>query len=390
MKLTSGFARAGCALAMACGLAGVMTAALAHPSPWSEVLLEVGSGTISAEVTLPIDELKLAFPGPLVDTTGERPLASDARLAAYLVGHIRPVAPDGRAWTVKVGAVRWQLHRTPADVAATVVLRPPAGAPVGTLELGFDAIAHQVPNHLTLVALRNQAAGGNAKPRMLASLHYGHRSVAIKNAQPRWWSGFADLFKLGMAHIAEGADHLLFLLTLLLPAALHADKGRWGGFAGTRHMVLNLLAVVTAFTVGHSLTLILGACGLAVLPAQPVEVAIALSILVSALHAWRPIFPRREAWIAGGFGLVHGLAFATVIRELRLDGMRLAAGIFAFNLGIEAVQALLVLLVAPLLVVLARGAAYQRVRQGAAIMAAVMALVWMTERVAGVAIFGAA
>jgi hypothetical protein len=383
------FVSAGRALVLAGALAGFMAAAQAHPSPSSEVLLSVGARSITAEVTLPVDELRLAFPGPLVDASGKRALAGDARIAAYLVAHIRPVAPDGRAWVVKVEGVRWELDRTPADVVAEIVLRPPAGAPVGTLELGFDAIAHRVPNHLTLVALRT-GHGPDARPHMLASLHYGHRSVAIRDAEPRWWSGCTDLFKLGMAHIAQGADHLLFLLTLLLPAALRVDGRRWGGFAGTRPMVMNLLAVVTAFTAGHSLTLVLGALGIAVLPSQPVEAAIALSILVSAAHAWRPIFPRREAWIAGGFGLVHGLAFAGVIRDLQLDGVRLAAGILAFNLGIETVQALLVLLLAPLLVLLARSASYPRVRQGAALMAAAMALVWMTERLAGVAIAGMA
>lgn len=374
-------------LVLACGLFTAL-AAQAHPSPSSEVLLDARADTIDARVTLPLDELKLAFPAPLVDAAGKRALASDAQVASYLAAHIRPLAPDGRAWSVKVTSLRWELERTPADLVATVLLRPPPGAPAGSLVLGFDAIAHQVPNHLTLVALRRPGAGPDARPHMLASLHYGQRSVAIRDVAPRWWSGFGDLFKLGMVHIAEGADHLLFLLTLLLPAALRAQGNRWGGFAGTRAMLGQLLTVVTAFTVGHSLTLMLGATGRVVLPAQPVEVAIALSIVVSAAHAWRPIFPRREGWIAGAFGLVHGLAFAATIRELGLDGARLAAGILAFNLGIETVQALLVLLVAPLLVLLARSGRYQQVRQGAAVASAALALVWVAERAGAMALAG--
>lgn len=376
---------AACLLACALFLAGAPAGA--HPSPSSQVFLSAGADRLHAEVTLPVDELTLVFPVPLLDASGQRPLASDDRVAAYVAAHIRPVAPDGRAWTVAVTRVRWALARRPADIVADVVLRPPPGAPLGTLDLAIDAISHGVPNHITLVALKD---GTGAKPRMLASLHYGRHVVAIRDAAPRWWAGCGDLFRLGMRHIADGADHLLFLLTLLIPAALSADRGRWAGYAGTRQLVRSLLTVVTAFTLGHSLTLALGAIGLAAVPSQAVEVAIALSILVSAAHAWGPIFPRREGWIAGAFGLVHGLAFASALRELHLEGMRLAAGILAFNLGIETVQALLVLLVAPLLVLLARTRYLARVRQSTAVVAALLALAWLWVRVTGVAVLGLA
>lgn len=365
-----------------------MAAAQAHPSPSSQLILSVGANTIGAEITLPVDELKLAFPGPLVDASGHWPVASDAQVAAYLAAHIRPVAPDGRAWSVKMERLRWEPERSPAHLVASVTLRPPVGAPLGTLDLDVDAIAHQVPNHDTLVALRDRALGPDAKPHMLASLYYGHRTVAIRDVAPHWWSGTGGLFKLGMRHIAEGTDHLLFLLTLLLPAALCADNGRWGGFAGTRPLLRKLLTIVTAFTLGHSVTLALGASGAVALPSGPVEVAIALSILVSAAHAWGPIFPRREAWIAAFFGLVHGLAFASVLRELHLEGGRLAAGILAFNLGIETVQAMLILSVAPLMVLLAKTAHYQHVRQATAVGAACMAVVWLYARVTGHMVMG--
>ncbi|WP_449405733.1 hypothetical protein, partial [Massilia phosphatilytica] len=167
----------------------------AHPSPSSQVFLSVGGDRLHAEVTLPVDELKLAFPVPLLDASGRWSMASDARVAAYVAAHVRPVAPDGRAWTVKVTRVRWELERRPADIVADVVLRPPAGAPLGTLDLGIDVISHQVPNHITLVALKD---GTGAVPRMLGSLHYGQNVVAIRDAAPHWWTGCGDLFKLGM------------------------------------------------------------------------------------------------------------------------------------------------------------------------------------------------
>jgi hypothetical protein len=358
-------------------LAMATPAAWGHPSPQSEVLLEGRADSVRAEVTLPVDELALAFGRPLAGPSQNRVLVSDEEIAAYLVAHIRPVAPDGRAWTVKVGKVRWLLYQRPADVVAFVTLRPPAGAPLDRFTLDFDAIAHHVQSHITVVALR---ADVEAAPRIVGTLRFGQRSVAVRGADPHWWAGSLDLFRLGMAHIAEGADHLLFLLTLLLPAALLVKKGRWRGYGGARHLAVNLFRVVTAFTLGHSLTLLLGAMGTVRVPEQPVEVAIAASILVSAAHAWRPVFAGREAWIAAGFGLVHGLAFGASLRELDLSGLRLAAGVLAFNLGIETVQVAIVAAAAPLLVLLARSRYCRDMRRLAALFAAMMAIVWVVER----------
>src|SRR5208282_1954242 len=170
--------------------------------------------------------------------------------------------------------------------------------------------------------------------------------------------GFASIFRLGMRHIAEGTDHLLFLLALLLPAPLLLVGRRWAGFAGTRLSVLRILKVVTAFTVGHSLTLALAALGLVRVPSGPIEVFIAISILVSAAHALRPLFPGREAGIAVFFGLIHGLAFASVLGELGLRGWALVTSIFAFNLGIETMQLIVVAVTMPCLVLFSRARWY--------------------------------
>ena len=128
----------------------------------------------------------------------------------------------------------------------------------------------------------------------------------------------AGTFRLGMRHIAEGTYHLLFLLALLLPAPLMVVGSRWAGFGDVRHTLLRTFRVVTAFTLGHSITLALAALGAVRVPSRPVEVLIAVSILVSAVHALRPLFPGREAAIAAFFGLVHGLAFAATLGELGL------------------------------------------------------------------------
>ncbi len=197
------------------------------------------------------------------------------------------------------------------------------------------------------------------------------------------WRGFAAAMRLGMHHIAEGHDHLLFLIALILPAPLLAAGRRWGAYAGLRQTARRLLAVVPAFTIGHSITLIGGAFFGWQLPAAPVEVGIAVSILVSAIHAWRPIFAGREALIAGGFGLVHGLAFATIIANFGLEPLQKAQSILGFNLGIELVQLAVVACVMPALLMIARTPAYTPLRTIGAGLTAVAAIAWIVERVSG-------
>jgi len=186
-----------------------------------------------------------------------------------------------------------------------------------------------------------------------------------------------------MQHIAEGTDHLLFLLVLLLPAPLIAAAGRWQTRAGVKPTLVRLLKIVSAFTLGHSLTLALGGLGWVHLPEKFVESMIAVSILVSAVHAIRPIFPGREGYIAAGFGLIHGLAFASTIAEYGFSPAYMVLTILAFNLGIEVMQLLVVGCTIPWLVVLSRTAVYRWFRMLAAAFAGVAAVGWVGERAFG-------
>ncbi len=192
--------------------------------------------------------------------------------------------------------------------------------------------------------------------------------------------GFVSLFRLGMRHIAEGTDHLLFLLALLLPAPLVVSGSHWAGSAGVRRSLLRMLKIVTAFTIGHSLTLALAALGFVHVPSRPVEVLIAFSILISALHALRPIFPGKEAGIAAFFGLIHGLAFATTLGNLGLGRWERISGVLAFNLGIETMQMVVVAVTLPSLILLSRSGAYSFVRLGGALFAGFASLGWIAER----------
>jgi HupE / UreJ protein len=199
--------------------------------------------------------------------------------------------------------------------------------------------------------------------------------------------GFASIFRLGMRHIAEGADHLLFLLTLLLPAPLIAFGCRWSVAGSAQQSLVRILRVVTAFTIGHSITLALAGLGLVRVPSRPIEVLIAVSILVSAVHAIRPLFPGREDRIAASFGLIHGLAFASTISELGFGRWERVMTILAFNLGIETMQLVVVAATLPSLLLLSRTRQYDFLRIGGGVFAGVAATGWILERVAGATSF---
>lgn len=200
-----------------------------------------------------------------------------------------------------------------------------------------------------------------------------------------WLSGLqlSSLFRLGMRHIAEGTDHLLFLLALLLPSPLLVSGLRWGSAAPIRRSLLHILGIVTAFTIGHSITLTVAALGFVSVSSRPVEVLIAVSIFVSAVHALRPIFPGREAFVAGFFGLIHGWAFAATLGGLGLTRWDRVAGILSFNLGIEAMQMLVVVAILPSLLLMSRTRAYPVLRISGALFAGTASLGWISERLLG-------
>ena len=110
------------------------------------------------------------------------------------------------------------------------------------------------------------------------------------------------------------------------------------------------------------------------------EVLIAVSILVSAIHALRPMFPGKEAAIAAFFGLIHGLAFAATLDQLGLGRWERVAGILAFNLGIETMQLIVVAAVMPSLVLMSRTGAYPFVRISGALFAGLASVGWIMER----------
>jgi hypothetical protein len=355
-----------------------------HPMPNSAVVLRIHRGGIDAELTLPIGELATGWEKPLPKDATRVVQQYGDELKDYVRAHVRPTAPDGRPWTVTVREVIPVVEKEP-DVRVTLTLTPPPGAPADRLTFGYDVIFHHLITHTAVVTLASDWRNGltGEEPLLLGTMRDTDPAIAIDRSGGSWFRGFAAMFRLGTRHIAEGTDHLLFLLALILPAPLVAAGWRWGGYAGGKTALRRIVKVVTAFTVGHSITLVLGALGWARLPGAVVESAIALSILVSAIHALVPIFQGREIYIAGGFGLVHGLAFASTLTGFGFDPWTLVSSVLGFNLGIEAFQLLVILAAMPGLLLLARSRVYGPFRIAGAALTGIAASAWFTERAFG-------
>jgi len=355
-----------------------------HPMPNSSVVLRVHRAEIDAELTLPIGELAMGWEKPLPRDAVQTVRQYRDEIKEYVRAHVNPTSPDGRPWTVTVREVTPVVEQEP-DVRVALAMTPPPGAPADRLTFRYDAIFHHLITHAAVVTLASDWSNGvtGEEPLLLGTMQDTNAAIVIDRSGGSWFRGFAAMFRLGARHIAEGTDHLLFLLALILPAPLVAAGGRWGGFGGGQTALRRIVKIVTAFTLGHSITLVLGALGWARLPGAVVESAIALSILVSAVHALVPIFRGREVFIAGGFGLVHGLAFAATLTDFGLDPWTLASSVLGFNLGIEAFQLLVILAAMPWLVLLARSHVYGPVRIAGAALTGIAAAAWCAERALG-------
>lgn len=359
--------------------------ASAHLMANSVISLDFGARAVDAEILVPAGEIAFASGRSLAVSAAGGVGAERAFLEDFLARHLAVQAPDGQAWTIGPARIGIVADAWATDIRFTLRLTPPARASPRALVLSWDGVIDRAPNHFVLVFARSDFAAGTlaSRPDLIGALQGARRTLSIDRGKGDNLRGLAASLGLGMAHIAHGRDHLLFLLALLLPAPLAAAAGRWTGHVGARTLLRRLVLIVSAFTLGHSLTLIGGAAFGWRLPARWVEAAIALSILVSAVHAWRPLFPGREAWLAGGFGLVHGLAFATVIGDFRLEPLAKALSILGFNLGVEIVQLGVVLAVLPALMLAAPSPGYAALRSVLAALAGAAASVWLVERIGG-------
>ncbi len=301
----------------------VAAPAAAHPAPFSYLDLDLRSGQIDGVIVAhAIDvahELKIA-PDLLLDPAV---LAPRAREITILLAPRLTLRSDHRLVPQWTGIV-------PVPDKATVKLFFRIRTPKpGAVTLGTDLFPYDA-NHQTFVNLYDE---GRLRQQWIFNRGSGAKTYYLGTA-----SGVIAVIRTfvpaGIHHILIGPDHLLFLVALLLLG------GGWRAF----------VRIVTAFTLGHSITLSLAALNVVTPPSTLIEPAIALSIIfVGADNLVRGQGRDLRAWAALVFGLVHGFGFASVLREFGLPREALGWSLFSFNLGVEIGQLAVVTIVASLL-----------------------------------------
>ncbi|MGH8226064.1 MAG: HupE/UreJ family protein [Gammaproteobacteria bacterium] len=260
------------------------------------------------------------------------------------------------------------------------------------------------PYHRGIITIhaRDRTAGAVLGPQ--------NPSTSLDLRHPNRWRQFKSFVVDGIWHIWTGMDHLLFILSLLLPAVLirrrENDGDDWpdggllaGGGGGVLTVVhprsryyweavptwwpafIDVIKVVTAFTISHSVTLTLAVLGIVDLPSRLVESGIALSVIVAAGNNIYPIVRQRVWLIAFAFGFIHGLGFASALSGLQLPAGAMAASLGGFNVGVEIGQEAIVLAVMPIAFLLRRTRFYQSyvLRWGSLLIIA-MAGGWLIQR----------
>jgi hypothetical protein len=292
----------------------------------------------------------------------------------------------------------------------------------------FDAVCDKnIPSKLTVVYQLMYDL--DPYHRGIVTIHAGDKiagavlgpnnpSASLDLREPDRWGEFKSFVTDGIWHIWTGVDHILFLLSLLLPAVLirrrvtHHDAAlqrgvvlsanpalmalasertryRWDAVERFWPACLDVIKIVTAFSISHSVTLSLAVLGIVHLPSRLVESGIALSVMVAALNNIFPVVNKRVWLIAFAFGFIHGLGFASALAGLQLPPTALAASLGGFSVGVEIGQEAIVLAFLPFAYLLRRTRFYQVVMlRWVSILIVGLALGWLVQRLFDVVIPG--
>ena len=355
--------------------------AQAHKSSGSYLTIDVAPQSMTGRLDIALRDLDFAL-GLDQDGNGEltwgEVRARHADVAELTKNHLGLKA-DGEECILEIGPQQIDEHSDGAYSVLPLVWRcPKAGE---RLEINYTLFADIDPQHRGLFNLRvgeqsQTAVLGGDRPNQQFDVNASSQSTAAGG-----WKALLQFGLQGLWHIWIGFDHILFLLSLLLPAVLVYRSRGWVPAEGFRQGGIEVLKVVTAFTVAHSFTLTLATLQWVVLPSRLVESTIAASVVLAALNNVWPLFQGQRWTVAFLFGLIHGFGFASVLTDLGLPSSALLVALLGFNLGVEVGQLAIVAVFLPLAWALRSTAFYRRgIMTAGSLLIAALALIWLTER----------
>jgi HupE / UreJ protein len=347
----------------------------AHKPSDSYLSLAVDGTTVNGQWDIALRDLDFAIG---LDVNGDAEItwgevrAKHAAIAAYALSRLELAMADKGCPM----AVAGHLIEDHTDGAYAVIrFKAECAAQSGALQVRYGLFFDIDPQHKGLLRLEYQGASSAAV--------FSPESAVQKFtlAKPSMLTQFLDYGREGVWHIWIGFDHILFLLSLLLPAVVFRCKKSWQPVHAFKPAFFSVLKIVTAFTVAHSITLTLATLGVVSLPSRWVESTIAASVVIAALNNVFPLFAERRWAMAFAFGLIHGFGFASVLSDLGLPRDALVLALVGFNLGVEVGQLAIVAAFLPVAFVLRNSFFYRRVvLLGSSLLIALIAAVWLVER----------
>ena len=248
-------------------------------------------------------------------------------------------------------------------------------SPIDQLTVKYHLLFDLDPTHRGLV----QVHKGDHSEFVLFSPK--NQKTKINFNQSNYWQTLHQFVTEGVWHILIGYDHILFLLCLLLPSVVRKTSMGWQAKDHFTATLWQVGKIVTAFTLAHSITLVLAVLQWISLPSRLVESAIAFSVILVAVNNIYPLFSERAWFVAFGFGLIHGFGFASVLTDLDLTAGNLGVSLFGFNLGVELGQLVIVSVFLPVAYSLRSYWFYKRIILNAGSHAIILlAMVWFLQR----------
>jgi hypothetical protein len=350
----------------------------AHTQSYGFLRATVHDDRVSGQLELAVRDLDLAY---ALDADGDGNVTwgelrkRESELAPLVLRRIS-IGPAGAPCELVPGAIAIDSRG-----GENYVIFPFAGscAVLGSpVRVGYDLMFGLDAQHRGLVNLGKGDIGRSTvmtpETRVaVIDLESGNRLDVIRS-----------FISHGVHHIWNGYDHMLFLVTLLLPAVVMRSGNVWRPVESLGGAVWATTRVVTAFTLAHSITLSAAASGMVELPSRLVECVIAASVAVAAINNLYPVVSRRT-WIAAFvFGLMHGFGFASVLTDLGLPPAGRLVALFAFNVGVELGQLAVVAGLLPVLFLMRRSSTYTQVALPAGSMVImVIGVTWILQRATG-------
>ncbi len=257
--------------------------------------------------------------------------------------------------------------------AATVYLNIPFTTnclPSSNFDLKYNFLFDQDAFHKTILSIKNY------NKTSTHILSYSNREYAYNKNTTNSLYQFFEFVIQGIIHVLIGLDHVLFVICLLLSATLLKNKNN-----ESTSLISNTFKLITAFTIAHSITLILASTKILSIPPTIIEPVIALSVIVLALLNLINTNNVKHWPIVFAFGLIHGFGFAFVLEEVPIASGTLITSLFGFNLGVEFGQLIIVLVILPALYLMYSRKYYQQlIIPALSIFIVLIGMYWFLER----------